>query len=196
MSGFVPLCKALHFSLFFFFFFCYFTSIANLTELKFFSLRCSTFFCCFSWMEHAAAILLQNRWDWSPISGGGSLWSRCGWRDFALLRQCESHVRAVVPCILCTSCSIHLLHQLLRKSQAARRGGGRVLSHFYLFLPVLALEGTCQNNFLTSGCKGMMLVVQVSIRPQVEAVVAILSLLSSTAWEKYCQDLYIHFYNE
>lgn len=76
-------------------------------------------------------------------------------------------------------------------SQATRRGGGWVLPHFYLFLHVLGLEeGTCQNNFPASACKGVMLVVQVSVRPQVEAVVASLFLLSFPAWEKWSQVLY------
>lgn len=64
-------------------------------------------------------------------------------------------------------------------SQAARRGEGGVLPRFYLCLTVLGLQGSCQNNCPASACMGMMLVVQISIRPQVEAAVCSLFLLSS-----------------
>lgn len=64
-------------------------------------------------------------------------------------------------------------------SQAARRGEGGVLPRFYLCLTVLGLQGSCQNNCPASACMGMMLVVQISIRPQVEAAVSSLFLLSS-----------------
>ena len=103
----------------------------------------------------AAAILLQNHWSSVSAGGGGSLWSGCHWRDFAILRQCESHWRAVVPCIFCTSTAIHLLPQLLGKLTDNEEGREMSPSMLYLFLPVLGLEGTCQNNFPVSACKRM-----------------------------------------
>lgn len=64
-------------------------------------------------------------------------------------------------------------------SQATRRGEGGVLPRFYLCLTVLGLQGSCQSNCPASACMGMMLVAQVYIRPQIEAAVSRLFLLSS-----------------
>lgn len=108
-------------------------------RVGFFLPCCSTFSCRFFQMEHAATVLLQNPWAWSP-SDRGSLCSRCCWRDFAISRQRESHQRAVL-CILCTSSATHLLHQLLCKI-AGKNEGRRMSLHMLLpFLVYFRLRG-------------------------------------------------------
>lgn len=127
-------------------------SIANCTKLKRVLLPCSTYFSCFPWVGHGGCVLSPCC---SSVTVPGVLQIPVASIPSEMLfLERPDHFEAVWLLLLCF-CSSELFGVSIRllgfyvSQQAARKGVRWGLPGF-LLLPVLGLEGICQNYFFAS----------------------------------------------
>lgn len=133
----------------------FFTSVASCTKFKLVLPPCNTFF-SFSRVGHGGHVLSPS---WSGVTVPGVLQVLVASIPSEMVfLEGPGHFEAVwlpLPC----SCSSELLGVSVCllgfyvNRQATRKGARWGLPGFLLFLPVLGLEGICQNNFSASAHK-------------------------------------------
>lgn len=128
-------------------------SVANCTKLKRVLLPCSPFFSCFSWVGHGGHVLSPS---WCGVTVPGVLQIPVASIPSEMVfLEGPSHFEAAWLLLLCI-CSSELfgvsicLLGFYVSQQATRKGARWGLPGFLLFLPVLGLEGICQNYFFAS----------------------------------------------